>query len=343
MPIPLLLIVGAAIAGTAGVASGAVGAKKIYDANGKMEEAKKRHNSNLSRFKKQNDKTTKMMDDLGKQELEIISGFDEFSDLIEKIQNRPSFKEISVGGLSLPKFNSKELKDAGIGAGVLLGGLGGAAAGTAGGVAAAGATTAAVMALGTASTGTAISALSGAAASNAALAALGGGSLAAGGGGMALGATVLSGATLGVGLLIGGVIFNVVGGKVSDKADEAYKQMVNSEREINRCCCYLNELYGLANIFSVSLSEVTKIYKKYLSKLDIIINDGGKTDWDEFTDGEKNATETAVLLVQLLFNMCKTKLVKQDKDGDGYNELQKNEVHEVLDKTDDALIMKGLK
>lgn len=56
----------------------------------------------------------------------------------------------------------------------MVGGLGGALLGTAGGFAASGATTAAVMALGTASTGTAISTLSGAAATNATLAALGG-------------------------------------------------------------------------------------------------------------------------------------------------------------------------
>ena len=45
---------------------------------------------------------------------------------------------------------------------------------------------------GTASTGTAISALSGAAATNAALAWLGGGAIAAGGGGMAAGSTLLA-------------------------------------------------------------------------------------------------------------------------------------------------------
>ena len=77
---------------------------------------------------------------------------------------------------------SGTLKKVSIGAGVLLGGLGGAAVGTAGGFAAAGATTSAVMALGTASTGTAIASLSGAAATNATLAALGGGAIAAGAG-----------------------------------------------------------------------------------------------------------------------------------------------------------------
>ena len=52
------------------------------------------------------------------------------------------------------------------------------------------------MAVGTASTGTAISGLTGVAATNAALAWLGGGAVAAGGGGMAVGAAVLTGGAI---------------------------------------------------------------------------------------------------------------------------------------------------
>lgn len=136
-----------------------------------------------------------------------------------------------------------------VGAGVLLGGLGGAAVGTAGGFAAAGATTSAVMALGTASTGTAISTLSGAAATNATLAALGGGAISAGGGGMALGTAVLGGATLGVGLLVGGIIFNFTGSKMSDKADDAYRQAKKAQEDAERIINYLNELMILQKIF----------------------------------------------------------------------------------------------
>lgn len=130
-----------------------------------------------------------------------------------------------------------------VGAGVLLGGLSGAALGTAGGFAAAGATTAAVMALGTASTGTAIASLSGAAATNATLAALGGGALAAGGGGIALGTTILGATTLGMGLLVGGIIFNFTGNKLSAKADEAMEQMKKAKTEIDRICAYLESLH----------------------------------------------------------------------------------------------------
>ena len=137
------------------------------------------------RFEDHNKSTTHAMDELGKLELTILESFEQFSDAIEKIQNRPNMKEIEIDGVKIPEYDPEKLKDVSVGAGVLLGGLGGAAAGTAGGFAAAGATTAAVMALGTASTGTAIASLSGAAATNAALAALGGGAIAAGGGGMA--------------------------------------------------------------------------------------------------------------------------------------------------------------
>ena len=149
----------------------------------------------------------------------------------------------------MPEYEAEELKKVSAGAGALLGGIGGAAVGTAGGFAAAGATTSAVMALGTASTGAAISGLSGVAATNATLAALGGGSIAAGGGGMALGTAVLGGATLGVGLLVGGMIFNVTGKKLSSKADEALKQANRTEEEVNKVVSYLLELRNVSNSY----------------------------------------------------------------------------------------------
>ena len=46
---------------------------------------------------------------------------------------------------------------------------------------------------------------------------------------MAAGAAALGAATLGVGLLVGGIIFSFTGGKLSDKADEAWAQMKKAE------------------------------------------------------------------------------------------------------------------
>lgn len=330
MPLPLIIGGIAAIAGVAGVGSGIHGGVKMKEANDTMKVAKNVQERAVALFEKRNSETTELMDSIGKQELEILSSFDDFSDIIEKIQGRPNFKAYKRDGVNLPDYEAEELKKVSAGAGVLLGGIGGAAFGTAGGFAAAGATTSAVMALGTASTGTAISSLSGVAATNATLAALGGGSIAAGGGGMALGTAVLGGATLGVGLLVGGIIFNVTGSKLSDKADEAYNQAKKTEKEVNKIVGYFDELTSVAKPFKTSLTEIEKQYRKRLATLDHVVNFSEKVQWSEFTEKEKQMTENAVLLVGLLYKMCKTSLVLKDQDGDGLNAVNKKEVNTVV-------------
>lgn len=343
MPLPLIIGGIAAIAGVAGVGSGIHGGVKMKEANDTMKLAKSKQEKAVALFEKRNSEITELMDSIGKQELEILSSFDDFSDIIEKIQGRPDFKAYNRDGVNLPDYEAEELKKVSTGAGVLLGGIGGATIGTAGGFAAAGATTSAVMALGTASTGTAISSLSGVAATNATLAALGGGSIAAGGGGMALGTAILGGATLGVGLLVGGIIFNVTGSNLSDKADEAYNQAKRTEKEVNKIVGYFNELSFAAKPFKSSLTEIEKQYRKRLATLDHVVNFSEKVQWSEFTDKEKQMTENAVLLVGLLYKMCKTSLVLKDRDGDGLNAVNKDEVNamvkdanKILDEIKDA-------
>lgn len=321
MPLPLILGIAAGVAAVGGVGTGIHGGIKIKDAGDTMKLAKAKQEDAIKKFETTNESTTKMMDSVGTQELNILQGFDKFSDLIEKIQNRPEFKAFTKEGVEIPKYDAEKLKEVSAGAGVLIGGLGGAAAGTAGGFAAAGATTSAVMALGTASTGTAIASLSGAAATNATLAALGGGAIAAGGGGMALGTTILGATTLGVGLLVGGIIFSVTGSKLSDKADEAYKQATKTEEEVNDICSYLLRLENSARGFLKTLTTVEATYNNRLQTLDYIINYDGKTNWDDFSYKDKQLTENLVLLVGMLYKMCQVQLVLKDQDGDGRNTI----------------------
>jgi hypothetical protein len=233
-------------------------------------------------------------------------------------------------GVTLPKYDKEALKNVSIGAGVLLGGLGGAAVGTAGGFAAAGATTSAVMALGTASTGTAIASLSGAAATNATLAALGGGAIAAGGGGIALGTTILGATTLGVGLLVGGVIFNVTGSKLSDKADEAWTQMKKAEKTIDTACTYLNDLKSSATKYTASVKKVRDKYKEIFGYVFYAVNNLKKTDWNDFSEEERMATQNAVLLVGLLYKMCQVSLVNKASNDDEMNTVNHNAINESI-------------
>ena len=318
MPLPFIIGGAAVVAGLAGVGSGICGGIKLKEANDTMDSANQKQETALKKFEAHNNETTKSMDLLGKLELEILSSFDHFSNIIEKIQGRPKFTQIDLEGIEAPEYEAEELKKVSAGAGALLGGIGGAAAGTVGGFAAAGATTSAIMALGTASTGTAISTLSGVAATNATLAALGGGSIAAGGGGMALGSAILGGATLGVGLLVGGVIFNITGNTLSNKADEAWEQAKKTENEVEKIVSYLTDLKNISCMYYETLDKVNKQYSASLSAIDHVVNFSEKTEWSEFTEKEKQTTENLILLVGLLYKMCQVRLVLQsDKKHSG--------------------------
>ncbi|MDD3307341.1 MAG: hypothetical protein PHO29_09645 [Acetobacterium sp.] len=308
MAIPIILGIGAAIAAAGGIGAGINGGLKMKEANETMALAKERHDKNVERFELANISTSQAMDQVGKTELEILNDFEKFSVTWEKIHNKPEFRSFDNGNIKITKYSADELSKVSVGAGVLLGGLGGAAVGTAGGFAAAGATTSAVMALGTATTGTAISTLSGVAATNATLAAIGGGAIAAGGGGMALGATILGASTLGVGLLIGGVVFSITGNSISDKADKAYDQMKEEEKIINELCAYLDDLEGVAKNYLATLKRVNKRYQEWFGNLKATI-DSGKNNWNDFLPEERLNAENTVLAVGLLYDMCKVKLV----------------------------------
>lgn len=339
MPLPFILMGAAAAAGLAGIGGGVRGAVKMKEAKDTAELAESQHKKNIKRMENTQEKTTNQMDALGKLELDILHSFKDFQELFEKIKNKPDFKEIVTDNFDLPKYSPEELHKTAIGAGVLLGGLGGAALGTAGGFAAAGATTSAVMALGTASTGTAIASLSGAAATNATLAALGGGAVgsSAVAGGMALGSTVLGVSTLGVGLLVGGLVFNFTGNKLSSQAYEAYHQMKEAEKKINKICRYLNKLKNTAKNYCVALEEVNAIYSDRLEAMRNIIAVNQKDDWNTYSGEEKRTVENVVLLVKLLYDMCKIKIVIKNENEDELNKVNTVETTEEIEKSKKAL------
>lgn len=264
MPLPFLIGVAAALAAAGGVGSGIHGATKMKSANDTMKAADYRHKRNIERFEETSKVANKAMDALGELELNILHGFDEFSDIIEKIQNRPQFKELNISGVELPKYDKQELKKVSVGAGVLLGGVA---------------------------------------------------------------------ATLGVGLLGGGVIFNITGSKMSDKADEAWYQMKKAEETIDNICEYLNDLENSAIEYKKSIDMVYKKYKlnyKYLSEA---VNVNGKYDWNDFTTVEKKATQNTVLLVGLLFKMCQVSLVEKGEEEE-INSVNHEAIEESINNAD---------
>jgi hypothetical protein len=125
---------------------------------------------------------------------------------------------------------------------------------------------------GTASTGTAISALSGAAATNAALAWLGGGALAAGGGGMAAGHAFLALAgpvgwsIAGVTLLSSIVLFNLNKLKLGKKKKEEIEAVKNNTANAQKVAAQIQEL----------LDEITDLRDNLSQQYNRCLADYGK-------------------------------------------------------------------
>lgn len=135
---------------------------------------------------------------------------------------------------------------------------------------------------------------------------------------------------MGVGLLIGGVIFNATGSRLSDKADEAYAQARRTEDEVNKITGYFDELSKAAKGFQTSLTNVEKAYRDRLSTLNHIITFSGKTQWIDFSEKEKVVTQNLVLLVGLLYKMCQVNLVIKSENEEELNKVNQSDINEAI-------------
>ena len=62
-----------------------------------------------------------------------------------------------------------------------------------------------------------------------------------------------------------------------------------------------------------------------------------KTDYNTFNREEKLCTENSVLLVALLYKICKVQLVKKAEKEDEMNEINVNEVNESMEEANTFL------
>lgn len=311
MPIPILLAIAAGLAGTVGAVKGIEGFADNSEANDLQEDAEELIEEARRSIEEAKDTTRSMITELGKQKLSAsanaLNGFvEQFSKIkdvrltesagLEELQRlhitSESLKEMSVTALEASDVLAGGL--AGVGAGVLLGW------GTYGGV----------MALGTASTGAAISALSGAAATNATLAWLGGGAIAAGGGGMAMGTAVLGGIVAGPALLIAGGIFSA---KAKEKLENAKANLAEAERiaaELETAGVELAIISEDAGLMKELIESMANLMGTVNLELKEIVK--SKTDWAKFTDQEKKKAAAAIKLAQVLKMLIDIPLLTED-------------------------------
>ena len=60
-------------------------------------------------------------------------------------------------------------------------------------------------------------------------------------------------------------------------------------------------------------------------------------DWNTFSQKEKQTVENTVLLVTVLYNMCKVKLVLQAKDEKSLNTINTLEINKALNNARTAI------
>lgn len=343
MALPLILVpvmISSAIKGTDSIVNGM---NTLKFSSSLSKELEMKYKLNIEFFESKRNEVTTFLDELGKKELKIFESFANFSMILEQIQNGPIFKEYSNDNIIIPEYSPKEIKKLSLSAALVLGGLGSAVIGTAGGIVTGGATTTLISALGIASTGTSISSLSGIAATNAIYAALGGGVISAGGGGIAAGTVVLGGTTLGIGLLAGGFLFEKYAESMKEKVKEIFMETEKITYEINKICNHLNRLKKVAINFSGILALVDRIYKFHLIKSAEIVLINKKTDWKTFTEKEKLIIQNTILLVGLLYNMGKIRLLLIPKDENSLEEVNEIEVEHLIKDTKKILVAKNLK
>lgn len=334
MPIPIILGavgVGSAIAGIAGVISGK---KKSNEAKKLLEEANQIRDRIAESLNPKIANTNENFDRLGRVELEIFNSFKFISEMSEKISNYNDidFKEHSVNGYSIPKYDPDEVRKIWNFAATLLDGMSGIAAGTIGGLAAGGMTVAAVSAFGTAGTGAAIGGLHGIAAVNAILALLGGGTLAAGGAGMALGSCVFLGVTVGIGLLIKGGRDHFKGKKNLAEIKEYFNCIKSIENALPQIYQRLAEIDSNVLGFMFNLNMVNSIFKKHVEALKHVIIDEDRTDWNMYTECEKMLIQNTFLLVRLFIDVCKVRFILEPESGQLIGELNREEIDNALQK-----------
>lgn len=145
-----------------------------------------------------------------------------------------------------------------------------------------------------------------------------------------LGAVFFGGPVVGAGMLVGGLYYAITGSKLPAKVEEARQQVEEEERKIKKICDYLLELQSTANRYGYKLDEVNRMYQTHLQKLDRLVTIRRRTDWELLTAEERSMVENTVLLVQLLYSMCKLELIQQNGDPEGMNEIRSGEVVKTI-------------
>ena len=109
----------------------------------------------------------------------------------------------------------------------------------------------------------------------------------------------------------------VAGGHIKKKAIENNKQAKQLVKDVDAIVKQYDELAAAAVLLEKHISAVYAQYEKYLSRMKKILLK--KTRWSDMTDKEQTTIENTILLVGMLFKLCKIELIVKEKKAETIN------------------------
>ena len=159
--------------------------------------------------------------------------------------------------------------------------------------------------------------------------ALAGGAVA--GTGVAVAALGVNALALGPGALVGGVVLCVKGVSLSKKASKNMREAVQIKKDVEKICDYHSQLRGSAGMLYQSMLEVRQQYIPHLSALKTLVSQ--KTDYKEYTKEERLLVQNSILLVSLMYDMCKAALVQKAENENCVETVNEKEVKRIVEST----------
>ena len=255
-----------------------------------------KYKKNANRLIRSTTNTSKELEKMEKLQLEILKDTSDFSDVIGMIRNRPQFKEINIKGVKLPELTLEDLAIKSKNAGKLLSKYSTPEIGVSGLLVTPEVKTNGFF-------GHELPFLENSVAGIEVEMAL----------------SKLSGLSL----------FQALGSKESDKIYEMSKEVDKIEEKINQVIPNLDMIKSSANSFYNALLNVREVYLKEFNIVRGVVEK--YCDYSEFLKTEKMALKNATLLIGILYQMCKVKLLKTDN-----MEVECIELNEEVDEKKEA-------
>lgn len=151
------------------------------------------------------------------------------------------------------------------------------------------------------------------------------------GAGLGIAVCGLNVVALGPGLLIGGIGLMIAGGHIKKKAIENNKQAKQLVKDVDAIIKQYDELAVAASMLEKHISAVYAQYDKHLTRMKKILLK--KTRWSDMTDKEQITIENTILLVGMLYKLCKIELIVNEKKAEKINTEEVKSVGAEVDAT----------